>query len=88
MQFSFSHHRLKINILWLPEQAHRFTGYLISDPGVLKEFLEINPNINNRLACLVREVMGLPYLKPVFVVFACLGVHIVEPVYANSSIAV
>ena len=34
MQFSFSHHRLKINILWLPEQAHRFTGYLISDPGV------------------------------------------------------
>ena len=34
MQFSFSHHRLKINILWLPEQAHRFTGYLISHPVV------------------------------------------------------
>ena len=29
MQFSFSHHRLKTNIFWLPEQAHRFTGYLI-----------------------------------------------------------
>ena len=34
MQFSFSHHRLKTNIFWLPEQAHRFTGYLISHPGV------------------------------------------------------
>ena len=34
MQFSFSHHRLKINIFWVPEQAHRFTGYLISHPGV------------------------------------------------------
>ena len=30
MQFSFSHHRLKTNIFWLPEQAHRFTGYLIT----------------------------------------------------------
>ena len=36
MQFSFSHHRLKINIFWVPEQAHRFTGYLISHPGVVK----------------------------------------------------
>ena len=35
MQFSFSHHRLKINIFWLPEQAHRFTSYLISHPGVM-----------------------------------------------------
>ena len=34
MQFSFSHHRLKTNIFWLPEQAHRFTGYLISGPEV------------------------------------------------------
>ena len=28
--------------------------------------------------------MGLPYLKPVFVVFACFGVNIVEPFYANT----
>ena len=62
----------------------RAAAVLIYHWDHLKEFLEINPNINNRLACLVREVMGLPYLKPVFVVFACLGVHIVEPFYANT----
>ena len=43
----------------------------------LKEFMAANPGINNRLACLVREVMELPYLLPVFVVFACFGVHMV-----------
>ncbi len=37
MQFSFSHHRLKPNIFWLPEQTHRFTCYLISGPGVTAE---------------------------------------------------
>ena len=31
----------------------------------LKEVLALNPAINNRLACLVREVMELPYLQPV-----------------------
>ena len=41
----------------------------------LCEFLAVNPNINNRLACLVREVMKLSYLKQVLAVFACL----VEP---------
>ena len=50
----------------------------------LCEFLEINPSINNRLACLVREVMELSYLKPVLAVFACLGVHLVEPFYAHT----
>ena len=47
----------------------------------LKEFLALNPAINNRLACLVREVMELPYLQPVLAVIACLGVHLVEPFY-------
>ena len=50
----------------------------------LKEFLVVNPDINNRLACLVREVMNLPYLQPVLAVLACLGVHLVEPFYANT----
>ena len=50
----------------------------------LGDFLAENPHINNRLACLVREVMELPYLKVVFVVFACLGVHMVEPFYART----
>ncbi|QQP50794.1 Hypothetical protein FKW44_011922, partial [Caligus rogercresseyi] len=50
----------------------------------LTEFLSQNPHINNRLACLVREVMELPYLKVVLVAFACLGVHLVEPFYART----
>ena len=50
----------------------------------LKEFLALNPSINNCLACLVREVMELPYLQPVLAVIACLGVHLVEPFYANT----
>lgn len=50
----------------------------------LQDFLSINPSINNRLACLVREVMELPYLKPVLAVYACLGVHLVEPFYAHT----
>ena len=50
----------------------------------LREFLVVNPDINNRLACLVREVMNLPYLQPVLAVLACLGVHLVEPFYANT----
>ena len=36
------------------------------------------------MACLVREVLDLPYLKVVLVVFACLGVHLVEPFYART----
>ena len=44
----------------------------------LKDLMSANPGVNNRLACLVREVMELPYLIPVFVVFACFGVHMVS----------
>ena len=47
----------------------------------LKEFLALNPAINNCLACLVREVMELPYLQHVLAVIACLGVQLVEPLY-------
>uniref|UniRef100_A0AAV2MI12 Uncharacterized protein n=1 Tax=Knipowitschia caucasica TaxID=637954 RepID=A0AAV2MI12_KNICA len=65
-----------------PEYAHKpWNRY--------KEFLHFleqkqNPHINNRLACLVKEVMELPYLKVVLVVFDCLGVHLVEPFYART----
>ena len=55
----------------------RAAAVLIHHWSDLKEFMAANPGINNRLACLVREVMELPYLLPVFVVFACFGVHMV-----------
>ena len=50
----------------------------------ISSFLEEFPDINNRLACLVREVIMLPYLKPVLVVWAALGIHLVEPFYART----
>ena len=50
----------------------------------ISNFLEDFPDINNRLACLVREVMVLPYIKPVFVVWAAIGIHLVEPFYART----
>ena len=39
----------------------------------ISSFLDDFPDITNRLACLVREVMSLPYLKPVLVTWAALG---------------
>ncbi|QQP31579.1 Hypothetical protein FKW44_025223 [Caligus rogercresseyi] len=62
----------------------RAAAVLIYHFNHLTEFLSQNPHINNRLACLVREVMELPYLKVVLVAFACLGVHLVEPFYART----
>ena len=62
----------------------RAAAVLIYNYDHLAEFMSQNPNINNRLACLVREVMDLPYLKVVLVVFACFGVHLVEPFYART----
>ena len=50
----------------------------------LVEFLNQNPHINNRLACLVREVMELSYLRVILVVFAYFGVHLVEAFYART----
>ncbi|QQP50653.1 Hypothetical protein FKW44_011728 [Caligus rogercresseyi] len=49
------------------------------------KFLSQNPHINNRLACLVREVMELPYLKVVLVAFACLGKTYTEEVLNSVS---
>ena len=62
----------------------RAAAVLVYNFDFLAQFLAENPHINNRLACLVREVMELPYLKVVLVVFACLGVHMVEPFYART----
>ena len=50
----------------------------------IDSFLQMNPHLNNRLACLVRELLDLPYLKVVYVVFAALGIQLVEPFYART----
>ena len=50
----------------------------------LTSYLDQNPGVNNRLACLSREVLALPYLKPVLSTLALLGIYLVEPFYART----
>ena len=47
-------------------------------------YLDQNPGVNNRLACLAREVLALPYPKPVLATLALLGIYLVEPFYART----
>ena len=62
----------------------RAAGVLLFNLPYLEQFLSSNPQINNRLACLVRELLNLPYLKAVYAVFSAVGVHIIEPFYAKT----
>ena len=59
-------------------------GVLLFNLPYLKMFLDQNPQINNRLACLVRDLLDLPYLRVVFAVFAAVGVHVIEPFYCKT----
>ena len=60
------------------------SGVLLQNLPHLKQFLSIHPNINNKLACLVREVMDLPHLVVVLAVFAGIGIHVIEPFYSQT----
>ena len=62
----------------------RAAGVLLFNMEWLAMFLDQNPQISNRLACLVRELLELPYLKVVFLVFAVLGLQVVEPFYCKT----
>ena len=48
----------------------------------LEGFLAANPQISNKLACLVRELQNLPHLKVIYFAFALLGVQLIEPFHA------
>ena len=50
----------------------------------LSSFLDENPQISNKLACGVRELLNLPYLKVIFCAFAGIGVQLIEPFYART----
>ena len=41
----------------------------------------LNLFLNNRLACLVRDLLEIPYIKAVFASF---GVHIIEPFHCRT----
>lgn len=62
----------------------RAAAVLVHIYNWLKLFLDENPQITNRLACLVRDIFELSYMKVIFVVIAALGVHLVEPFYART----
>ena len=62
----------------------RAAGIALYNYYNISSFLDDFPDINNRLACLVREGMVLPYLKPVLVVWATIGLQLVEPFYART----
>ena len=62
----------------------RAAAVLLYNFDHLKTFLETNQQITNRLACLVRNLMELPYLKVVFCVMAIFGVHLIEPFYCRT----
>jgi hypothetical protein len=47
-------------------------------------FLSDNPQIVNKLSCLARELLELPYLKTVYLVCAAYGVQLIEPFYAST----
>ena len=50
----------------------------------IEGFLATNHHISNKLACLIRELLNLPHLKVIYVAFAILGLHIIEPFYAHT----
>ena len=47
-------------------------------------FLQDNPHISNRIACLLRDLMELAFLKVLLVAFAAIGVHLIEPFYCRT----
>ena len=62
----------------------RASAVLLYNWDHLQSFLDSNPQINNRLACLVRELLQLPYLKVIYSVFAGIGIHIIEPFFSRT----
>ena len=62
----------------------RASAVLLFNLPHLEQFLASNPQISNRLACLVRELLELPYLKVVWTVFGAVGIHIIEPFYSKT----
>ena len=62
----------------------RACAVLLHNYPHIEGFLSINPQISNKLACLVRELLNLPHLKVIFVVFSILGVHLIEPFYSRT----
>ena len=62
----------------------RASAVLIFNYEHIEGFLSSNPQISNKLACLVHELLNLPHLKVIFTAFSILGVYPIEPFYAHT----
>lgn len=51
---------------------------------LLDNWLDDNPGISNRLACIVRDFLKVEYLDVAFTVFASFGIQLIEPFYATT----
>ena len=80
----------EVEISLFSYKDHRFgclsraAAVLLHNYDHLSSFLDDNPQISNKLACGVRELLGLPYLKVIFCVYASLGIQLIEPFYART----
>ena len=62
----------------------RASAVLLYNYEHLAGFLSSNPQISNKLACLVRELLSLSHMKVIFTAFSLLGVFLIEPFYART----
>ena len=59
-------------------------GVCLYSREVLQDFLQSHPHIDNRLACLVRDIYGQEYVKLCMAVVASFGIHLLEPFHATT----
>ena len=50
----------------------------------LKQWLEENPNVTNRLACIVRDFLEIDYLDVALTCFAAAGLQLIEPFFSTT----
>ena len=62
----------------------RAAAVILYIKSYLDQWLEKNPNITNRLACLVRDFLKVEYIDIAFAVFATFGIQLIEPFFVNT----
>ena len=62
----------------------RAAAVLLYIKNYLSQWLEKNPHITNRLACIVRDFLGVEYLDVAFAVFATYGIQLIEPFFVRT----
>ena len=62
----------------------RAAAVLLYIKNYLSQWLEKNPHITNRLACIVRDFLGVECRDVAFAVFATYGVQLIEPFFVRT----